>query len=160
MEYPSDSLKKIHQIFIASGESLCAAESCSGGLLSLWLTHLPGASKYFKGALISYQTEAKVGLLGLDPEKIKKEGLVTEDCARSMAQGVKNLLKADWALAITGVAGPSAGNLGEPVGKVAFSLSSPLSQKSLIKQFKGPDREDIRRQSALFALDFLISGFK
>ena len=160
MKFPIDSLKTIHKHFISAGESLCVAESCTGGLLSFCLTHLPGSSKYFKGGLVSYRTEVKLDCLGLCEEKIKKEGLVTEDCALSMAQGVKKLLKADWAISITGIAGPSKGVLGEPVGKVAFSLSSPSANQSLIKQFKNPDRKDIRHQATFFALDFLISGFK
>lgn len=160
MEFPVHPLEKIHKYFIEAGESLCVAESCTGGLLSFWLTHLPDSSKYFKGGLVSYQKEVKIDHLGLQSEKIKKEGLVTEDCALFMAQGVKNLLKADWAVSITGIAGPSKGGLGEPVGKVAFALSSKKISKSLIKHFKGPKRKDIRHQAALFALDFLISGFK
>ena len=160
MEFPLHSLKKIHKYFTNSEKSLCAAESCTGGLLSFWLTHLPGSSKYFKGALVSYKTEIKIAQLGLEPEKIKKEGLATKHCALSMAQGVKRLLKADWALSVTGIAGPDKGDLGEPVGTVAFSLISDFSSKSSIQKFKGPERKDIRHQSALFALDFLISELK
>ena len=160
MKIPLDSLKKIHKYFINSGESLCVAESCTGGLLSFYLTHLPGASKYFKGGLVSYQTEVKIALLGLKVEKIKKEGLVTKDCALSMAQGVKKLLNTNWAVSVTGIAGPDKGNLGEKVGKIAFSVSSPWAEKSSIQYFNGPERKDIRRQSAFFALDFLVSGFK
>ena len=160
MEIPIQSLTKIHKHFIEAGESLCVAESCTGGLLSFWLTHLPDSSKYFKGGLVAYQTKVKIDHLGLQAEKIKKEGLVTEECALSIAQSVKSLLKTDWALSITGIAGPSEGALGEPVGKVAFALNSKQISKSAIKHFKGPKRKDIRHQAAFFALDFLISGFK
>ena len=160
MEFPTLSLETVHKYFISTDKSLCVAESCTGGLLSFWLTHLPGSSKYFKGGLVSYKPEIKIEQLGLSEEKIKKEGLVTENCALSMAQGIKRLLKADWAVSITGIAGPSKGGLAEPVGKVAFSLVSPLINKSRIKHFKGPERKDIRHQAALFALDFLISELK
>lgn len=160
MEFPVHSLQKIHNYFIDSKQSLAVAESCTGGLLCFWLTHLANSSKYFKGGLVSYKTELKIKHLGLSEQKIKTEGLVTKDCALSMAQGVKNLLKSDWALAITGIAGPSKGSLGEPVGKVAFSVISQETNKSQIKQFKEQERKDIRHQSALFALDFLISEFK
>jgi len=160
MDIPIPLLQKIHNYFIHSKESLCTVESCTAGLLSFWLTHLPKASSYFKGGLISYQTELKIKLLGLSPEQIKQEGVVTKNCARSMAQGVKNLINADWALAITGVAGPDLGDLKEPVGKIAFALISKKGQKSQIQNFKGPKRQDIRHQSALFALDFLISELK
>ena len=160
MEAPVHRLKTIHERFISSGESLCVAESCTGGLLSFWLTHLPDSSKYFKGGLVAYQTEVKIERLGLDAEKIKKEGLAAEYCALSMAQGVKNIFKADWAVSITGIAGPSQGDSGESVGTVAFSLCSQAGHKSSIKRMEGPKRKDIRHQAAFFALDFLISEFK
>lgn len=159
MDIPIPSLKKVQNYFNYSGESLCLAESCTGGLLSFWLTHLPGSSKYFKGSLVSYKTEVKTSLLGLSESTIQKEGLVTEKCALSMAQGVKKLLNANWAIAITGVAGPSLGLLEEPVGKVAFSLISQKTKKSHVQQFESLNRKDTMHQAALFALDFLISEF-
>ena len=160
MESPIEALNTIHKYFIDTKKSLCVVESCTGGLLSYWLTHLPDSSKYFKGALVAYQTELKINHLEMSAEKIKKEGLVTKDCALSMAQSVRKLLKADYAVAVTGVAGPSKGFLGEAVGKVAFSVSSEFINKSSIKQFKCLERKDIRHQATFFALDFLISGFK
>ena len=160
MKPPVNSLKKIHGYFMDTNKSLCVAESCTGGLVSYWLTHLPDSSKYFKGGLVSYREEVKIKVLGLNVKKIKKEGLVTKDCALSMAQAAKKLLKADYALSVTGVAGPSPGTLGEPVGQVAFALCLPKKTQSSIQYFKGPTREDIRYQSAIFALNLLISFLK
>ena len=160
MDLPLDFLKKIHNYFIDTKQSLCVVESCTGGLLSFWLTHLPHSSQYFVGGLVSYATQVKIKELGLDPKQIEEQGLVTKSCASSMAQGVKNRLKTSWALSITGIAGPSKGALGEPVGKVAFSLHSPFENKSIIKHFKNLNRKDMRHQATLFSLDFLISGFK
>ncbi len=160
MNFPENSLKKIHKYFIGTGESLCVTESCTGGLLSFWLTHLPDSSKYFKGALVAYREEVKIAQLGLDPAKIKKEGLVTRECALSMAHGVKELLKTDWSVSITGIAGPSKGSLDESVGKVAFSVVSGSIKKSSLEHFKDSNRKDIRHQAALFALDFLLSELK
>lgn len=157
---PLSRLKKIQNYFLSSRQSLAVAESCTGGLLGFWLSHLPGSSQYFKGGIISYQTELKIKLLGLCENQIQEKGLVTEDCALSMAQGVKKLLKSDWALSTTGIAGPALGELGEPVGKLAFGLNGPDRNKSQIEHFPGPKRQDIRHQAALFALDFLISEFK
>ena len=160
MKVPVDTLKKIHRYFTSVEESLCVVESCTGGLLSFWLTSLPGASGYFKGGLVSYQTEIKIKLLGLERERLKKEGWVTKACALSMAQGVKNLLKSDWTLAVTGVMGPSKGSLGESVGKVAFSVCSPRGNKNLIHQFGDAMRQEMRQETGLFALDFLFSAIE
>ena len=108
---------------------------------------------------MAYSTEVKIAHLALNPEQTAKKGLVTKDFAESMAQGVKNFLQVDWALSITGIAGPTWGTLGEPVGKVAFCVCFPDGKKSAVKYWPGLNRQDIRRQSALFALDFLIFGF-
>lgn len=160
MKIPFSLLKEIQSYFLASGETLCVAESCTGGLLSFFLTANPGASQYFKGGLVSYQTEVKIKQLGLSPQKIKIQGLVTEDCAVSMAQGVRKKFSTDWSLSITGIAGPSKGQLAENVGKIAFSVCSKNSQKTSLKQFNDIHRQGLQYKSAIFALDFLLSEFK
>ena len=157
---PFDRLKVIHAYFMDSLETLCVVESCTGGLLCFWLTSLPGASNYFKGGMVSYQTAMKEKQLGLSIQKIKTQGLVTEDCAASMARSVKLKCSSDWSISTTGVAGPSHGELGENVGKIAFSVCSPHSQKSAVKQFYDMSRQGFQYKASLFALDFLIFEFK
>ena len=159
MNPPILALKQIRKHFIDNNLSLSVAESCTGGLISFWLSHLAKASQYFKGALISYQTEVKIQHLGLSLKLIEKQGLASTQVAEQMAQGVKKLLKSDWALSVTGIAGPAKGEKGENIGTVAFSLCFNSQQKSSLQHFKSKNRDDIRRQSALFALDFLISEF-
>ena len=160
MNFPNHLLKVIHKYFCNSKESLCVAESCTGGLLSFWLTETPGASQYFKGGIIAYQTAIKIEQLGLSPQKIAQEGLVTQNCVSLMAQSVKKKFKADWALSTSGIAGPSKGERGENVGKIAFSVCSPRAEKSLVKQFNDINRQTLRHKAGFFALDFLISEFK
>ena len=157
---PLELLKALQEIFLKRGENLSVAESCTGGLVSYWLSHLPGASNYFKGSVISYDTEVKSNLLGLDPEFIKKEGVVNEKSSKFMAQGVRDLLKTNWSLSVTGIAGPAIGVLGEPVGQVAFAVSSLFATKSCLKHLEGKNREEIQHQAALFSLDFLLSELK
>jgi len=156
---PTKKLKIIHNYFMDTKEQLCSVESCTGGLLSFWLTSSPGASKYFKAGLITYQTEIKTKELGISPQIIKTQGLVTLDIAQSMAQGVKKRWSSDWVISTTGVAGPSHGDLGENVGKTAFSVCSPKAQKSTLKQLYDTSRQNFRHKASLFALDFLISEF-
>ena len=160
MNPPIHLLKRIHRYFYDSGESLSVTESCTGGLLSFWLTELPGASQYFKGGITAYQTAGKVELLGLSVQKIKQEGLVTENCVSSMAQGIKKIFKSDWTISNSGIAGPTKGERGENVGKIAFSVCSPETQKSIVKQFNNANRQILRYKASLFALNFLISEFK
>ena len=160
MRTPFFLLNQIQNYFIKSKESLCVVESCTGGLLSFWLTSLPGASQYFKGALVSYQTDLKIQELALSPQKIEIQGLVTKDCALSMAQSIKRKFQSDWSLSTTGIAGPSKGKRAENIGKTALSICSPYSQKAFVKQFNDINRQNLRYKVSLFALDFLISEFK
>lgn len=156
---PVEKLKLIQDYFYNKKQTLCLAESCTGGLVSYWLTHLPGSSVYFKGGLVSYDTNVKINLLGLDAGFTKREGVVNKRSVECMAQGVKKLFNTDWAVSVSGIAGPSAGDLSESVGKVAFSVTGSVF-KSCVKQMETGDRENIRHQSAIFALDFLISELK
>ena len=170
--FPEEVLKDIHHYFSSSGQSLCVAESLTGGLLSFYLSHLPGASHYFKGGIVAYQTDLKIRQLGLSEKMIQKEGFSSKACAEAMAQGIKKICAADWALAVTGFAGPKGGTVGEPVGQVAFAVQSKHSTHSEIKFFNCQGqkqeqeqrqdqrrRESIRHQAALFALHLLVSQF-
>jgi len=160
MNFPTPLLKSLKHLLHQRGESVCVAESCTGGLVSYWLSHLPGSSAYFKGSVVTYAESLKQDILGLAPEFIKTKGVVNEEAARAMAQGVRGLLKTDWSLSVTGIAGPACGHLGETVGQVAFSVSSRFATRSLMKDWKLKNREEIRHQSAFFALDFLLSEVK
>ncbi|MBC6416039.1 MAG: CinA family protein [Bdellovibrionales bacterium] len=157
LKTPFDRLEIIHAYFMSSQESLCVVESCTGGLLSFWLTALPGASKYFKGGLISYQREVKKRQLGISMQEMKIKGMVTKSFANLMTHSIKSKWLSDWAISTSGVAGPSLGDLGENVGKVAFCVSSPQVQKSALKQFYDIHRQNFQYKASLFALDFLIS---
>ena len=159
-QIPYQRLGMIHDYFMDTKEQLCAVESCTGGLLSFWLTALPGASSYFKAGIVTYQTEIKQKELGLSDQVMRTQGLVTESTAKNMAQSVKLKWSSDWVISTTGVAGPSQGELGENVGKIAFSICSPQQEKSALKQFYDTDRQNFRYKASLFALDFLISEFK
>ena len=157
---PDQRIAQIHSYFMESQEQLCAVESCTGGLLSFWLSSSPGASSYFKGGLVSYQKEIKKWELGLSEQMMETQGLVTASFAKNMAQSIKKKWSCDWAVSVTGIAGPSLGDLGENIGKIAFSVCSPSAEKSIVKQLYGTGRQNFQYKASLFALDFLISGFK
>jgi len=157
---PAKKLNLIHSYFMDTKEQLSSVESCTGGLLSFWLTSSPGASSYFKGGLVTYQTEIKAKELGLSPQVMRTQGLVNTSTAQAMAQSVKKKWSLDWVLSTTGVAGPSQGDLGENVGKIACSVCYPKGQKSTLKQLYNIGRQNFMYEASLFALDFLISEFK
>ena len=157
---PLERINKLQELLLKRQESLSLAESCTGGLLAYWLTHLPGASGYFKGSVVSYTEDVKQEVLGLSLKFIQEKGVVNKEAAQYMAQGVRNLLKTTWSLSITGIAGPSSGTFGESVGQVAFCVSSSFATESYLKHIEGKNRQEIRHQSAFFALDLLISKVK
>lgn len=135
---------------------LAVAESCTGGLIAKILTDLPGSSGWFERGLITYSNQAKQDLLGVPAEIIDKYGAVSRQTAEAMAIGLIAKAPADWALSITGIAGPGGGSSDKPVGLVWTAWAGrgfiPVSEQRV---FKGT-REDIRQQAAVHALAGLL----
>ena len=132
------------------------AESCTGGKLSARLTEIAGVSDIFMGSVICYANSAKEDILGVLRETLIKEGAVSEASALQMASGAKRVLKSDWAVAITGIAGPDGGTKDKPVGTVCFGVVGPNVEYTEKKLFTG-QRVQIQEQSAEWALEILIA---
>ena len=108
--------------------------SCTGGLLSSSLTSISGSSQVFQGSIVSYSNELKNSLLNISKEKLTKYGAVSEEVCEAMAINVKEKLGADWAIAISGIAGPNGGSQDKPVGLVYISISGPNNYVTTIKK--------------------------
>ena len=108
------------------GKTLAVAESCSGGKISAQFTQNPGASKFFKGGVIAYNTSIKEKMLGIDSSVIEKYSVVSEEVAELMAIGVKNIFNSDYAIATTGNAGPLKGESDADIGTVFIAIATPL----------------------------------
>ena len=115
-------------------ETIVFAESCTGGLLSSSLTSISGSSQVFQGSIVSYSNELKNSLLNISEEKLTKYGAVSEEVCEAMAINVKEKLGADWAIAISGIAGPNGGSQDKPVGLVYISISGPNNYVTTIKK--------------------------
>lgn len=131
------------------------AESCTGGRLSARLTEISGVSDVFVGSVICYANSVKEDVLGVLRDSIIKEGAVSEVVALQMANGAKQVLRSDWAAAITGIAGPDGGTKDKPVGTVCFGLVGPGIEYTEKKLFTG-QRVQIQEQSAEWALKILV----
>lgn len=108
---------------IERGEFVAAAESCTGGLIGSLLTDVPGSSEYFDRSIVTYSYDAKLELLGVPREILDDEGAVSDPVAKQMARGVRDNAGVSWAVATTGVAGPSGGTEEKPVGTVHIAVA-------------------------------------
>jgi PncC family amidohydrolase len=136
-----------------SGRSLAVAESCTGGLLGSAVTDVPGSSAYFLGGVISYADRVKVDQLGVSDSVLRRYGAVSEEAAAAMASGVRQLLKADIGVSITGVAGPDAEG-SKPAGLTFIGIAGDGVTTHRF-QWTG-DRWDNRRRSVIAALELLV----
>lgn len=129
-------------------KTVAVAESCTGGAIASRFTALPGASAYFLCGVVSYSNEAKIALLGVDPETLARHGAVSREVAEQMAEGVRRIAGADYAVATTGIAGPTGGSPEKPVGTVWIAVATP--EKTIArKMVYGKLREqNIERASA------------
>jgi nicotinamide-nucleotide amidase len=117
------------------GETLAVAESCTGGGLGAALAAVPGASDVFLGGVIAYANAVKEGLLGVPPELLAEHGAVSDPVAIAMAEGVRRRTGSDWALSVTGIAGPGGGSAAKPVGLVHLGLAGPGGSGSAAVRF-------------------------
>jgi nicotinamide-nucleotide amidase len=136
------------------GEMLATAESCTGGRVAQLLTSAPGSSDYFWGGVVSYANAAKKRLLGVKKETLRTDGAVSEKAAREMAERLRVKAHTDYALSVTGIAGPGGGTGSKPVGRVYIGLATPTGTRVWEKTLVG-GRTFIQHQSALWALDYL-----
>ena len=135
---------------------VASAESCTGGWAAQVITHTAGCTEWFERGFITYSNEAKTELLGVRPETLMKYGAVSPETAGEMAKGALNNSKALISFAITGIAGPTGGSRGKPVGTVCFGwcrVGEAAETETVV--FTG-DREAVRRQSVVHALHGLL----
>ena len=150
----------VQAVLTQNKQTLALAESCTGGLLSYCLTIKEGASGFFLGSVVSYSYSAKIQHLNVPSALLDQQGAVNESVCRLMSQSVKKKWGSDWALSITGVAGPGKGEKDPSVGVVFVGLLGPGCDRVEQLLLREKNRQDIRHQSAIFALDFLCSRIR
>jgi nicotinamide-nucleotide amidase len=138
----------------ARGETICCAESCTGGLATQLLTEVPGSSRWTAGAFVTYSNELKQRALGVPAEMLREHGAVSEPVARAMAEGARRASGATWCPAITGIAGPDGGSAEKPVGTVWLALAGPTGTQAKKVHYRG-DRAQVRMISAYGALQLV-----
>lgn len=146
--------ERVHKLLTDRIQTLATAESCTGGTIAARFTAMPGASAYFLCGVVSYSNRAKSEVLGVPAEEIERYGAVSEQVARHMAEGVRRLAHADYAVATTGIAGPTGGSAQKPVGTVWMAVATPRGTYAVVKQC-GTDRGQIIDRASAFAIGML-----
>jgi nicotinamide-nucleotide amidase len=139
----------------ARGQMMATAESCTGGLIAGACTDISGSSDWFERGFVTYSNAAKTELLGVPAALIDAHGAVSEPVARAMAEGALAHAHAHWAVAVTGVAGPTGGSPGKPVGTVWFGWATPQGVFTEHQRFGG-DRAAVRQATVAHALTGLL----
>ena len=146
--------ERVLEVCEERGWGLGTAESCTGGLVAARLTSVPGASNCFRGGIVAYENDVKEQALGVPAALIERHGAVSAEVAAAMAQGARERLAVDVAVAVTGIAGPGGGTPEKPVGLVFLHLSGPMGEVPIRMELPG-GREVIRARSVVSALHLL-----
>jgi len=135
-------------------QTITFAESCTGGRIAAAFTAISGSSAVLNGSCVTYSNDIKHLWLGVEETVLEKFGAVSQQCVSQMLEGIKNLAGADYAIAVSGIAGPTGGTEEKPVGTVYIGLQTPFSQEVFHCFFHG-DREQIQEQAVIFAIEKL-----
>ena len=149
-------VRTLATLLIRQQRRLATAESCTGGMIAGALTALAGSSAWFERGWVTYSNRAKQEELGVDPALISAHGAVSEAVAAAMATGARKVAGTDYALSVTGIAGPDGGTPEKPIGTVCFGWSTPTQKQTDTQHFIG-DRQQIREQAVAHALSGLIA---
>lgn len=151
--------ERVHEILTARGLKLAVAESCTGGTIASKFTAIAGASQYFMAGVVSYSNASKRDILGVSQESIDRYGAVSEQVAREMAEGVRRIAGADYAIATTGIAGPTGGSDEKPVGTVWMAVATPTKTIAIMRN-SGTDRGQIISRASAYAIELLYNELK
>ena len=151
-----DPARQIIELLTEAKKTIVTAESCTGGMIAAALTDIPGASAAVYGGYITYANAAKSRMIHVQARLIRDYSAVSNQVARAMADGARNTARADYAVAVTGIAGPDGGSDKKPVGLVYVAVSTELATVVIEHKFGDLGREEIRRASVRAALDVVI----
>jgi len=150
--------ERVNHALIGRRQMIVTAESCTGGLIAGALTDVPGSSEAVFGGYVTYHNDAKVGMIGVDRALIRAHGAVSEEVARSMAEGARRTSGAAVAIAVTGIAGPGGGSADKPVGLVHFAYADADKTIHLRQEFGDAGRQQVREMTVKAALQLVLDG--
>lgn len=139
--------------------TVTTAESCTGGWIAKVLTDIAGSSQWFERGFVTYSNDAKQELVGVSTDSLTRFGAVSEQVVREMAEGAREKACAQFAVSVSGIAGPDGGSTGKPVGTVWFGFASATAETLAQRKVFSGDREAVRRQATAWALLTLRDHF-
>lgn len=151
--------ERIIQELTQKGQTISFAESCTGGRIAAAFTSISGASEVLHGACVTYSNEIKHQWLGVSEEVLENYGAVSEPCVAQMLTGIQKMTNSDYAIAVSGIAGPTGGTEFKPVGTVYIGVLTPFDQEVFHCHFSGP-REAVQEQSTEFAIKKIADVLK
>ena len=151
--------ERIGQALNARGATVTTAESCTGGWVAKVITDIAGSSAWFERGFVTYSNEAKSQMIGVKPATLEQHGAVSEPVVVEMAIGAIKAARADYAIFISGIAGPDGGTATKPVGTVWFGFASAAGEGITRCECFSGDRENVRRQATAYALKTLWQQF-
>ncbi|MFI8415246.1 nicotinamide-nucleotide amidase [Serratia sp. NPDC078593] len=150
---------KIGEKLKTGGLWITCAESCTGGGIAKAITDIAGSSAYFDRGFVTYSNSAKHQLLGVAESTLQAQGAVSEEVVREMAQGALHAANADVAVSVSGIAGPDGGSNEKPVGTVWFGFAERTGRVLACKAYFAGDRDAVRQQATIFALQTVLDEF-
>jgi nicotinamide-nucleotide amidase len=139
--------ERLGQSLKANGHKIATAESCTGGWIAQVITEVPGSSAWFDRGFVTYSNNAKIQMLGVNPQTLAEHGAVSAEAAQQMAAGALENSEADWAIAVTGIAGPDGGSEEKPVGTVYIAWQNKTGFSKVEKLNLSGNRHQIRKQT-------------
>lgn len=149
----------VHRILSERGLTLATAESCTGGNIAASFTSMAGASAYFLTGIVAYSNAAKSNILGVDSATIERHGAVSREVVEQMAEGARRISGADYAIATSGIAGPSGGSVEKPVGTVWMAVATPTQTISMMRN-SGTDRQQIIKRASAYVVEMLYNELR
>ncbi len=148
-------VKAIKDTLIARGEMMATAESLTGGLVASSIVNEAGTSAVLAGGIVAYQNEVKEALLGVPHQVLEEKGAVSAETVKAMAEGARKKFGCEWAIATSGIAGPTGAEPGKPVGTVWMAVANSLQNEAFCKIFEG-NRTQVREKSVLCVMGKLL----
>jgi len=153
------NVEKIIQKLSEQKQTITFAESCTGGRIVAAFTAISGASNVLNGSCVTYSNQIKHQWLGVELSVLEKYGAVSKECVSQMLSGIQKMAQSDYAIAVSGIAGPTGGTESKPVGTVYIGILTPQNQEIYHYHFEG-NREEVQERSVRFAIEKLSQALK